>query len=70
MPSRNPDDCAKHAGRHNKPNRTELDGTMRLLPKNQSGEGRAKCQYCAYEKGYTDAIRHASERIQALSNGR
>ena len=44
-------DCKKHHGLDNQPNRVELDHIMKKLPGNQSGVGRHKCPYCAYEKG-------------------
>ena len=33
-----------------------MDVIMIGLPANQSGKGRHKCAYCAYEAGYEDAI--------------
>ena len=43
-----------HAGQNNEGNRGHLDRVipMRSLPENQSGEGRHKCPYCAYQAGY------------------
>ena len=45
-------DCSKHSGKVNAGNRAEVDHVMRRLPNNQSGEGRHKCPYCAYEAGF------------------
>ena len=56
MPVRNPNDCDQHAERENGHNRRSYEEVMLQLPKNQSGAGRAKCQYCAYERGYADAL--------------
>ena len=49
-------DCSKHAGSYNMSNRTHIDIIMGKLPSNQSGKGRHKCAYCAYEVGYSDAL--------------
>ncbi len=49
-------DCPRHAGQQNSGNREHLDGQMMLLPMNQAGRGRHKCPYCAYERGYWQAI--------------
>ena len=53
------DDCAIHAGIINKDRRLILDGVCRELPRNQSGAGRHKCVYCAYEEGYKAGIEAA-----------
>ena len=50
-------DCPTHAGKRNAHIREDLDDCMRSLPLNQSGEGRHKCPYCAYEAGYRDGMR-------------
>ena len=49
-------DCSKHAGTYNIDNRVLMDAIMVGLPANQSGKGRHKCAYCAYEAGYSDAL--------------
>ena len=49
-------DCFTHAGAQNVDNRTNMDVIMIALPANQSGKGRHKCAYCAYEAGYKDAL--------------
>ncbi len=49
-------DCSKHAGTTKLANRIHLDVIMTALPSNQSGKGRHKCAYCAYEAGYSDAL--------------
>ena len=49
-------DCALHAGNHNRATREPLDSIMERLPNNQSGKGRHKCPYCAYEAGYQDGL--------------
>ena len=68
MPRRGPNDCAVHAGRENSTNRQRLAPIMNELPKSQSGEGRAKCQYCAYERGYVDALNAVRGKIRELRN--
>ena len=45
-------DCIRHAGLHNQFHRQEMELVMKRLPSNQSGYGRHKCPYCAYEAGY------------------
>lgn len=49
-------DCREHAGISNSANRESLDSIMIRLPANQSGAGRHKCAYCAYEAGRADAF--------------
>lgn len=49
-------DCSKHAGTYNLDNRVPVDAIMVGLPANQSGKGRHKCAYCAYQAGYSDAL--------------
>jgi len=51
------EDCVDHAGTSNQEHRTPLDSVMERLPNNQSGRGRHKCPYCAYEVGYRDGLR-------------
>ena len=57
-------DCARHAGQHNEDYRINLDSIMRSLPENQSGGGRHKCSYCAYERGFEDGLQRATEIIR------
>ena len=45
-------DCPKHSGKQNVQARKPLDDIMYELPNNQSGAGRHKCPYCAYEAGF------------------
>ena len=45
-------DCSRHSGKDNRLNRDRLDRLMTNLPFNQSGSGRHKCPYCAFEAGY------------------
>ncbi len=49
-------DCPLHAGHENAAARQPLDERMARLARNQSGAGRHKCPYCAYEQGYRQAI--------------
>ena len=49
-------DCPIHSGAQNAGNRTPLDPRLDALPANQSGVGRHKCPYCAYEEGYRQAL--------------
>ena len=51
--------CPRHGGQVNEPNRAPVDDRIKLLPVNQSGAGRHKCPYCAYEEGYRQALVHA-----------
>lgn len=53
---RTPADCRKHAGVNNTPNRINLDDVMDQLPPNQSGKGRHKCPYCAFEAGFRAGV--------------
>ena len=67
-------DCPEHSGQNNKENRLVLDTVLRRLSNNQSGAGRHKCAYCAYQightRGYKDAIKHMRERLNALDNSK
>lgn len=55
-------DCPEHAGHQNSVNRATLDSLMNELPNNQSGNGRHKCAYCAYNRGYSDGAREGYRR--------
>lgn len=44
-------DCRHHSGKASEDAREPYDQFMRDLPNNQSGAGRHKCPYCAYELG-------------------
>ncbi|MCY3833797.1 MAG: hypothetical protein OXG85_12330 [Chloroflexi bacterium] len=59
-------DCSIHAGQHNEFQRRKLDEIMGKLPENQSGGGRHKCTYCAYEQGYADGIKSAGNKLKEL----
>ena len=59
-----PGDCPQHAGRHSENHRRPLDGVMAGLPANQSGAGRHKCPYCAYEAGFDAGLQRAGEIIR------
>ena len=50
-------DCELHSGQRNEFRRSTLDPLMEELPENQSGEGRHKCPYCAWERGRQDGLR-------------
>lgn len=72
MPPRTSKDCERHAGQHNEAERAALDRIMRELQENQAGEGRHKCPYCAYERGYRQAlndVRNQLERLGSRSSG-
>ena len=61
------DDCPKHAGIINATRREFLDTLCHELPRNQSGAGRHKCVYCAYEEGYKAGLEEAESAVmQAL----
>lgn len=66
MPPRTSKDCERHAGQHNEAERAALDRIMRELPENQAGEGRHKCPYCAYERGYRQALNDVRDRLERL----
>ena len=53
-------DCTKHAGKDNLSNRVSLDELMIKLPANQSGKGRHKCSYCAFEAGFRAGVASVS----------
>ena len=55
-------DCPQHAGRQNSMNKANLDPLMNELPDNQSGSGRHKCPYCAYDRGYSKGVREGYRR--------
>lgn len=59
-------DCEKHAGKHNEVRRTPLDKMMSSLPENQSGGGRHKCPYCAYERGFEDGLKSAVDKFRRV----
>ena len=56
------EDCAWHAGANNLKNRLNLDALMIGLPSNQSGKGRHKCPYCAFEAGFRAGIASTKSR--------
>ena len=59
-------DCPRHSGRANQAEREPFDGVMRRLDENQSGEGRHKCPYCAYEQGRRDERRRIAAWLGSL----
>ena len=65
-------DCHKHAGQGNHTAREAFDEVLRKLPNNQSGVGRHKCPYCAFEegikRGYGDALNAVIEKIAEMEN--
>lgn len=60
----NPKDCFKHAGQGTVSGRRDLDDMMRELPNNQSGAGRHKCPYCAYQLGYKSGYSKALDDLK------
>lgn len=60
--------CPLHSYRANKAQHEEIDRVMSSLPDSQAGAGRHKCPYCAYQRGYEQAIRDvafwANERLR------
>ena len=60
--------CPYHARQRNNGDQSDLDNVMRTLPDKQGGAGRHKCPYCAYERGYQQAMLDvnlwANERLQ------
>lgn len=63
-------DCSTHAGKNNEGSRGHLDRLipMRGLPENQSGDGRHKCPYCAYQAGYRQALADVRDRLKRLDS--
>ena len=59
-------DCPRHSGKENSDRREPLDERIALLPANQSGTGRHKCPYCAYEEGYRQALVDVSVATENL----
>ena len=51
-PPNNLKNCDLHAGKSRSGMRSNLDELMLKLPANQSGNGRHKCPYCAYQAGF------------------
>ncbi len=54
-------DCPIHAGSRNSKVREDLDGVMSRLYRNQSGVGRHKCPYCAYQAGFRAGVASVSD---------
>lgn len=59
-------DCIIH-GKGRK--RDRLDEIMGELSENQGGVGRHKCPYCAYEKGFRDAIAKVKGAFAKVEKG-
>lgn len=55
------DDCEKHRGSTGQT--SGLEAIMTDLPENQSGAGRHKCPYCAYERGVLEGRESERNRI-------
>ena len=55
-------DCPEHSGHNSEHNRAPMDNLMRSLDNNQSGEGRHKCPYCAYERGKAEGFKSGVEQ--------
>ena len=56
------DNCEKHRGQDAETS-PHLDHIMDKLPENQSGAGRHKCVYCAYEAGLEAGRQRERHRI-------
>lgn len=54
--------CPIHSGQDNFHTRKKLDRIMNVLDNNQSGKGRHKCPYCAYEKGFKEGYSRAKKK--------
>ena len=46
--------------------REKLDHIIKNLPKKQAGGARHRCSYCAYLKGWNDAIREIEKRSKEM----
>lgn len=60
--------CPKHSGLSNEGNRKPYDSIMQELDNNQSGIGRHKCPYCAYNKGRQDMKQQIIEYLRNLKS--
>ena len=60
------DDCERHAGQAAEQLRSPQDHIMRDLAANQSGAGRHKCPYCAYERGVKAGKESVVKRLADL----
>ena len=58
-------DCPRHHGSNKHHCREPYDPVMRGLQENQSGDGRHKCPYCAYERGHLDARKQLAAWLKA-----
>ena len=56
------DDCEQHRGTEAETS-PHLDQILEELPENQSGAGRHKCAYCAYEAGILAGLEQERRRI-------
>ena len=61
--------CQRHRGRHNAAARELLDPVLQNIAENQSGDGRHKCPYCAYEIGYADGENKSQPSENAPTTG-
>ena len=61
-------ECSFHSGEDSSSDyfRAEFDDIMKELDSNQAGEGRHKCPYCAYQRGYSDASEEAEKRLAEI----
>lgn len=59
-------DCPLHSGQKNEGKRRGLDQLMHSLPRNQSGAGRHKCVYCAYQLGFRAGLHSRLKGSQLL----
>ena len=47
-------------------NRARLDPRLEMLPQNSGGLSRERCVYCAYERGWEDAMAAIARRFEAM----
>ena len=59
--------CERHRGCDSEAG-PYLDGIMSKLLESQSGAGRHKCAYCAYEKGMQAGREHEKDRLARFMN--
>ena len=47
-------------------NRAQLDPRLEGLPQNSGGLSRESCVYCAYERGWADAMEAIARRFESM----
>ena len=50
-------------------NRAKIERRLELLPANAGGKSRDGCVYCAYERGWRDALAAVGRRLGSVEPG-